>query len=137
MIAKDLLGREYPSHRVEAALKAYFTHYISVVCPSAENATVILNNPVLKSHDDVLKCFSILCANPTFDKIDFMARAFRESCTLADKEHALMIVVKACLMTEVSSKEYASHSLRGDAARVEWGDSQKILGVLAGIISLR
>ncbi|KAM0810782.1 hypothetical protein AB5N19_11134 [Seiridium cardinale] len=105
-----------------------FQHYASITCPSAaESAIVRVENEALKSHEDVLKGFKILCERPRSTRNEFVAATFRRDSSAREKNYAATTVVKASLMIDVTYREFLSQSPLDKVSGAKWEDDQSFL----------
>ncbi|KAI1486472.1 hypothetical protein F5X96DRAFT_681981 [Biscogniauxia mediterranea] len=92
--------------QVEQLFKAYFNHYISVICPSGDGDEVIeVGSPALQSHADVLGYVRSLCDNPTLSRDDFLhTTLLKNNTTPKEREYVAGIVVNVAFMVNCTSR---------------------------------
>ncbi|KAH6962308.1 hypothetical protein BKA56DRAFT_597532 [Ilyonectria sp. MPI-CAGE-AT-0026] len=125
-IAETIFGGGFASHASGPELKAYFRHYVSVVCPAATEEVVIDVDNLTKCHADILRCVEILHKHPELALDEFITKAVHsEEPIIKEKEHIARVTVDIAFMINCGLRDYHSDGFKcNDLGIVKWqGDS--------------
>jgi hypothetical protein len=112
-IARDLLFVE--AAKPASDFSAYFQLYESVLCPSSiGNRVIQVDNPVFKTHKDVLECAKRLRLEPMLTREHLASAVFPYHVSTRDKEDAIRSVLRISFMLDCSLKDKYSEGFEVD-----------------------